>query len=85
MVEQGSCTRVPFTYSRVDIETRSGYKAELLGDKWDIDQVQICYKCTLIYIDIRREQHKHKLLTAEMPRVPNWVAKAFPLLNFGKL
>ena len=85
MEELGTCTRASFTYSRVDIETRSGYKAELLVDKWDIDQVQICYKCTLIYIDIRPGQHKHKLLTAEMPQVPNWVAKDFPLLNFGKL
>ena len=83
--ELGTCTRASFTYSRVDIETRSGYKAELLVDKWDIDQVQICYKWTLIYKDIRPGQHKHKLLTAEMPRVPNWVAKDFPLLNFGKL
>ena len=85
MVEQSPWIRVPFTYSQVDIETRSGYKAELLRDKWDIDQVQICYKCTLIYIDIRPGQHKHKLLTAEMPRVPNWVAKDSTLLNFGKL
>ena len=41
MGELGTCTRASFTYSRVDIETRSGYKAELLVDKWDIDQVQI--------------------------------------------